>query len=91
METIQLIALCLVVGLVVGINILLFSGVKRSSLIQGLFGDVDMFRRAGKRARNPWQDEDESLQELSTLVKILKGENDKEPEPGDEVERNSAE
>ena len=80
METTRIVALCLIVGLVVGINLLLFASFKRGSLIKGLFGDVDMYRRAGSRARNPWQDEDDNLQELSTLVKNLKGENEAEPE-----------
>lgn len=80
METSRIIALCLIVGLVVGLNILLFASFKRGSLIRGLFGDIDMYRRAGSRARNPWQDEDDNLQELSTLVKKLQGENDAEPE-----------
>ena len=74
MDTTRIVALCLIVGLVVGINLLLFAGFKRGSLVRGLFGEVDMYRRAGNRARNPWQDEDDNLEELSTLVKKLKGE-----------------
>ncbi|MDX1438105.1 MAG: hypothetical protein R3335_14940 [Anaerolineales bacterium] len=76
METTKIVALCLIVGLVVMMNILLFAGFKRGSILRGFFGDVDMYRKATQRARNPWADEDSNLQELSKLVQTLKGDED---------------
>jgi hypothetical protein len=33
---------------------------------------VNMLRKAARRARNPWKDEDDALKELSNLVEKLK-------------------
>jgi hypothetical protein len=90
METSKILALCLVVGLVLMINLLLFAGFRRPSLIRGLFGDVELYRRAGQSARNPWEKEDDSLRELSRLVDDLKrdqtqrGVTEEEPSDGRE-------
>ena len=35
---------------------------------------IDMLRKATRRARDPWKDEDDALEELSTLVTKLKDE-----------------
>ena len=83
METSKILALCVVVGLVLLINLLLFAGFRRQSIVKGLFGDIDLYRRAGARARNPWQDEDDHLKELSRLVEDFKKEEGTR-EPGDE-------
>jgi len=33
---------------------------------------IDLMRKAARRARNPWKDEDDALQELSDLVSNFK-------------------
>jgi hypothetical protein len=48
---------------------------------------VDLMRKAARRARNPWQDEDEALQELSEIVAGLRpDENEVEATPGREAQ-----
>jgi hypothetical protein len=62
----------LVVGLtlliVIGVNVLLYFAFRDRSLPH----QIELFRRAARRARNPWQDEDDALGELSNLVAKLK-------------------
>ncbi|HJS29455.1 MAG TPA: hypothetical protein VJ768_07525 [Anaerolineales bacterium] len=84
METSKILALCAVVGLILVINLLLFAGFRRHSIVRGLFGDVELYRRAGMRARNPWQEEDDQLKELSRMVEDFKKEEGPR-EPGDET------
>ena len=70
---------CITLFLVIGINVaiyLSFSG-KRS------IGQVELFRRAAKRARNPWEPEDRMLEELSEQVAKLKGEGEPQGEEGE--------
>ena len=61
----------LVIGLtlliVIGANVILFFGFRDRSLPH----QIELFRRAARRARNPWQDEDDALGELSDLVSKL--------------------
>lgn len=61
----------LVIGLtliiVVGANVILYFGFRDRSLPH----QIELFRRAARRARNPWQDEDDALGELSDLVSKL--------------------
>ena len=61
----------LVIGLtliiVIGVNVILYFAVRDRSLPH----QIELFRRAARRARNPWQDEDDALGELSDLVSIL--------------------
>ncbi len=59
---------CLTVAVVVLFNIMIYLSLRRG---QGVT-TVDMMRKAAQRARNPWQDEDEALQELSEIVAGLK-------------------
>jgi len=61
----------LVIGLtliiVIGANVILYFGFRDRSLPH----QIELFRRAARRARNPWQDEDDALGELSDLVSKL--------------------
>lgn len=62
----------LVIGLtvliVIGVNVALYFSFRDRSLPH----QIELFRRAAQRARNPWQDEDDALGELSSLVAKLK-------------------
>jgi hypothetical protein len=61
----------LVIGLtlliVIGANVVLYFAFRDRSLPH----QIDLFRKAAKRARNPWQDEDDALGELANLVAKL--------------------
>lgn len=63
-----LLVICLTVLIVAGLNALAYAALRR--------GDeanlVNLTRKAAQRARNPWQDEEQALQELSRLVTGLK-------------------
>lgn len=62
--------ICLTVTIVIFINLIIFSLLRRgpgSSLSQ-----IELLRRAAKRARSPWQEEDDALSELSRRVAALK-------------------
>lgn len=61
---------CLTLFIVIGFNALIYVSVSRGDTA----GAFELFRRATHRARNPWQPEDDDLQELSRLVAGLKGE-----------------
>jgi hypothetical protein len=62
----------LVIGLtlliVIGVNVALYFGFRN----RGLPHQIELFRKAARRARNPWQDEDDALGELANLVAKLK-------------------
>ena len=60
--------ICLTVGAVVLINVMIYLSLRRGNEVT----TVDLFRKAARRARNPWKDEDDALQELSDLVAGLK-------------------
>lgn len=64
-----LLVLCLTLFLVVGINAAIYASLRGG----GTQTQIDLFRRAAQRARQPWKDEDEALQELSRRVAALKG------------------
>lgn len=53
---------------VVFINVAIYYMVKG----KGTIGQIQMIRKAAGRARNPWEGEDQALQDLSELVKQLK-------------------
>lgn len=55
---------CLTLFIVVGINAALYVSLRRGNEA----GQIELFRRAAQRAREPWKDEDEALQELSRRV-----------------------
>jgi Sec-independent protein translocase protein TatA len=62
-----LLVIGLTVLIVVSVNVILFFGFRDRSLPH----QIELFRRAARRARNPWQDEDNALGELSDLVAKL--------------------
>jgi hypothetical protein len=78
-----LLVICLTVGAVVLINIMIFLSLRRGNEVT----TVDMLRKAARRARNPWQDEDDALQELSDIVAGLRpDENEGESVPQKEAQ-----
>lgn len=67
----------LVIGItlvaVVLFNILLYYSVtRRSNRGGGMAGQIDLFRKAAGRTRNPWEEEDRNLQELARLARRLR-------------------
>ena len=80
-----LLVICLTVGVVILINVMIYLSLRRGNEVT----TVDLFRKAAKRARNPWQDEDDALRELSDIVAGLQKNNDqtdptKEPSTDDD-------
>lgn len=63
--------ICLALFLAAGIPAALYVALRRD---RGGVGQVELFRRAAHRARQPWSEEDENLQELSRRVAALKKE-----------------
>ena len=56
--------------LIVGLfNLSLYLAFRRDQASGGM---VEMFRRASQRAKDPWKDEDNDLDELSRRVKALR-------------------
>ena len=68
---------CVALFLVVGINAFLFVSLSRKNNV----GQIELMRRAAKRARDPWEQETNDLQELSRIVAELKN---KKSEDADE-------
>lgn len=64
--------ICLTVGVVILINVMIYLSLRRGNEVT----TVDLFRKAAKRARNPWQDEDDALRELSDIVAGLQSNNE---------------
>ena len=64
--------ICLTVGVVILINVMIYLSLRRGNEVT----TVDLFRKAAKRARNPWQDEDDALRELSDIVAGLQKNNE---------------
>lgn len=60
--------LCLTLVVVIGINAALYVSLRGGSTA----GQIELFRRAAQRARQPWKDEEDALEELSKRVAILK-------------------
>lgn len=59
---------CLTVAAVIAFNVMIYLSLRRGNEVT----TVDLMRKAAQRARNPWKDEDDDLQELSNLVSDLK-------------------
>jgi hypothetical protein len=70
-KAILIVSITLVIVIVLNAAIFLSSRRKKSN------NTIEMFRKAAKRARNPWEDEDAALSELSDLVDKLKTDKDK--------------
>jgi hypothetical protein len=58
----------LTIAAVVIFNVMIFLSVRRGNEIT----TIDLMRKAARRARNPWKDEEDALQELSDLVSNFK-------------------
>ncbi len=59
---------CLTLIIVIGINAAIYVMLSRRNEV----GQIELLRRASKRARQPWREEDDNLQELSQRVKELR-------------------
>jgi arginyl-tRNA synthetase len=68
---------CLTVVGVIAFNVMIYLSMRRGNEVT----TIDLMRKAAQRARNPWKDEEEALQELSDLVSGLKKQ--KNPEEQD--------
>jgi len=63
---------CLTVGAVILFNVMIYLSLRRGNEVT----TVDLMRNAARRARNPWKDEDDALQELSDIVAGLRSDNE---------------
>ena len=63
-----LLVIILTVGAVILFNVMIYLSARRGNEVT----TIDLMRNAARRARNPWQDEDDALQELSDIVSGLK-------------------
>jgi hypothetical protein len=75
-ETKVIIALIIVIILVVGVNGFLILALRKGRDIQ----QIQLWQKAAKRARDPWQTENKDLEELSQLVSKLKQSGDTDHE-----------
>jgi hypothetical protein len=66
--------ICGAIGLAVLIPLLIYASLRRQNTSQ----QIELLKRAASRSRQPWINEDKSLQELSRLVSNLQ-EQGKEP------------
>jgi hypothetical protein len=73
---------CLTLFIVIGVNAALYVSLRRGNEA----GQIELFRRAAQRAREPWKEEDEALQELSRRVAGLKAAGSAERDPEHRVE-----
>ena len=81
-----LLVICLTVFIVVGVNAALLVALRRGNEVS----QIDLFKRAAGRARQPWVHEDEALEELSRRVAELKlgaAAKNAALEPGDQDEQ----
>ena len=76
METTKiLLVVCITLAIVAIINAAIFAAVRRGNDA----GQIELLKHAIHRSRQPWQSEDNALEELSQRVKALK-----KKEPHDE-------
>ena len=59
---------CLTLIIVIGFNIILYISATRDKSAS----TIEMLQRASQRARDPWENEDNNLEELSRIVSTLK-------------------
>lgn len=67
MDSNIILVICLTVLIGLGVPAMLYAGLRRG---KGA-GQIDLLRRAGKQAQQPWQGEDEGLAELAKRVEDL--------------------
>lgn len=63
-----LLVICLTLLIVGGVNALIYVALRRGNEAT----QVDLLRRAAERARRPWKEEEDALEELSSRVARLK-------------------
>jgi hypothetical protein len=68
MDTTKLIIIGLIVLFVLGLNIGLIRAARRGRFSR----EIEMYQRVARRAQDPWQKENQDLEELSRLVGNLK-------------------
>jgi len=66
--------ICITVFVVIVINAAIYSTFRRKDGT----GAVDLFHKAARQARNPWENEDTQLQELSKKVEEIRRREDQE-------------
>lgn len=71
--------ICLTVAAVIALNVMIYLSLRRGNEVT----TIDLMRKAARKARNPWKDEDDALKELAKLVSNLRPEH-QEPEEMDE-------
>lgn len=60
--------ICLTIAGVIALNVMIYLSLRRGSEVT----TIDLMRKATKRAREPWKDEDDALKELADLVSTFK-------------------
>ncbi len=70
---------CLTVAGVIAFNVMIYLSLRRGQEVT----TIDLMRKAAKRARNPWKDEDDALKELANLVSDIQSDK-QEPESADD-------
>lgn len=78
--------ICLTIAGVIALNVMIYLSLRRGSEVT----TIDLMRKATKRAREPWKDEDDALKELADLVSTFKS-NQVEGEYSDEGEHEDEE
>lgn len=79
-----LLVVCITVFAVIAFNVGIYLSMRRGDDVN----TITMFRKAARRARDPWKDEDDALKELSNLVSGLKDETPKRNNPEeDQIEQ----
>ena len=69
MDTTKIIlVVCITLAAVAIVNAAIFAALRRGNES----GQIELFQRAVRRTRQPWQPEDDALQELSRRVEELK-------------------
>ena len=74
------IVVVITLAVVVVLNLAIYVYARRGR--RGLPHEIELFKRAAQRARNPWGKEDDMLDELSRLTAELKREPEAEDETG---------
>jgi hypothetical protein len=69
MDTTKIVlVVCITLAAVAILNAAIFAAIRRGNEA----GQIELFRRAVRRSRQPWQTEDDALTELSKRVEELK-------------------
>jgi hypothetical protein len=69
MDTTKIVlVVCITLAVVAILNAAIFAALRRGNEA----GQIDLFQRAVRRSRQPWQSEDDALHELSKRVQELK-------------------